>query len=287
VEVFSISEDTTVPSGGVKAKNRAMDVLRVVLRELELDLEEGEVGTHSICKCASTHVRGNGVSKDDKDTRGHWKATGRVSDQYNSVQLPFVDTKVASVLCIGGACTYVLKENAVPPEFVLQEVVPEINKSDQFDSNVSLVLGTALLWACFNSSVSHLVPLLIKDRVMSAYGALPSPLQDGVNPVEWRLIIVSGDNKNVSLTPVSREEATAMDARGGMSGAASRDLLLSIALQLWDTNAHVEELRLQYERDQNQDRAAVERHYCVHNENIRRMAIAPARRIVGGVAGSG
>jgi hypothetical protein len=95
-----------------------------------------------------------------------------------------VDTKVASVLGIGGACTYVLNENAVPPEFALQEVVPEINKSDQFDLNVSLVLGTALLWACFNSSVSHLVPLLIKDRVMSAYGALPSRLQDSVNPVE-------------------------------------------------------------------------------------------------------
>jgi hypothetical protein len=57
-----------------------MDVLRVVLRELELDLEEGEVGTHSIRKCASTHVRGNGVSKDDKDTRGRWKAAARVSD---------------------------------------------------------------------------------------------------------------------------------------------------------------------------------------------------------------
>jgi hypothetical protein len=36
-----------------------------------------------------------------------------------------------------------------------------------------------------------------------------------------------------------------------------RDLLLSIASQLRDTNTHVEELRLQYERDRNQDRAAV------------------------------
>jgi hypothetical protein len=78
-----------------------------------------------------------------------------------------------------------------------------------------------------------------------------------------------------------------MDARGGMSGAASRDLLLSIALQLRDTNAHVEEQRLQYERDRNQGRAAVKRHYCVHNANIRRVVIAPARHVVGGVAGSG
>jgi hypothetical protein len=78
--IFNFSEDITVPSGGVKAKNFVMDVLRVILRALELDLEEGEVGIHSIRKCASTHVRGNGVSKDNKDTRGRWKVTARVSD---------------------------------------------------------------------------------------------------------------------------------------------------------------------------------------------------------------
>jgi hypothetical protein len=89
-------------------KQQAMDVLRAILRELELDLEEGEVGTHSIRKCASTHVRGNGVSKDDdKDTRGRWKATSPVSDRYDSVQLTYVDTKVAPALCIGGPCIYI------------------------------------------------------------------------------------------------------------------------------------------------------------------------------------
>jgi hypothetical protein len=59
-----------VSSGGVKSKNGAMDVMRVIVRELELDIGNGKVGTHSIRKSASTHVRGNGVSKDDKDTRG-------------------------------------------------------------------------------------------------------------------------------------------------------------------------------------------------------------------------
>jgi hypothetical protein len=86
--VFNFSKDITVPSGGVKAKNRAMDVLRDVFRALDLDIGNGEVGTHSIRKCASTHVRGNGISKDDKDTRGHGNTMGCVSDRYNSVQLP-------------------------------------------------------------------------------------------------------------------------------------------------------------------------------------------------------
>jgi hypothetical protein len=61
--VFIFSEDMTVPSGGDKGKQRAMDVLHVVLFDLDLDLEEGEVGMHSIQKCASTHVQWNGVSK--------------------------------------------------------------------------------------------------------------------------------------------------------------------------------------------------------------------------------
>jgi hypothetical protein len=34
-------------------------------------------------------------------------------------------------------------------------------------------------------------------------------LQEGVvNPVDWRLIVVTGDNENVSLTQVLTEEAT-------------------------------------------------------------------------------
>jgi hypothetical protein len=224
--VFNFSEDITVPSGGVKAKNRVMDVLRVVLRELQLNLEEGEVGTHSIRKCALTHVRGNGVSKDDKDTRGRWKVTGRVSDRYDSVQLPYVDTKVASTLCIGGACTYVLNE-AVPPRFILEQVAPEIR--EQFGSQVALVLGTTLIWACFDMSVSHLVPLTMKGSVVAADSHL-QVLPQGFTPVERCLVIVTGDNENVSLTQVSRKEATAiMDTvRGGWGGCIFASLIAQI-----------------------------------------------------------
>jgi hypothetical protein len=164
--VFNFSKDTTVPSSGDKGKQRAMDVLRVILQALELDLEEVEVGTHSIRKCASTDVRENGVSKDDKDTRGRWKATARVYDQYDSVQLLYVDTKVVASLCIGAACTYVLSQ-AILEQFVLTHVVPEIYV--QYGTGVALVLGNALLFACFTASFSHLVPLFIKDRVLLAY----------------------------------------------------------------------------------------------------------------------
>jgi Transcriptional activator of glycolytic enzymes len=243
-----------------------MDVLRVVLRELQLDLEEGEVGTHSIRKCASTHVRGNGVSKDDKDTRGRWKATACVSDRYDSVQLAYVDTKVASALCIGGACTYILSE-VIPEHFIYTHVVPEIN--EQYGQNVALVLGNAVLWACFNISVSHLVPLFIKDRVLLAYSM--AGLEEEPNPVARRLVVVTGDNETVSLTQVSREEATARQEGGG-----SRDQLVAIEAQLQQTEAHVQQLRLQYTEDRNQVRTLMEKHHRITNENLKRIAMAPA-----------
>jgi hypothetical protein len=125
-------------------------------------------------------MQGNGVSKDDKDTRGCWKATGRVSDRYDSVKLPYGDTKVASALCIGGPCIYILSE-AIPETFVYQCVVPEI--FDQYGSQVALCCGNVLLWACFNASVSHLVPLFIKDRVLLAYAM--KGLEEETNPVQW------------------------------------------------------------------------------------------------------
>jgi hypothetical protein len=212
--VFNFSKDTTVPSGGKKAKNRAMDVLRVVLRELDLDLQEGEVGTHPIRKCASTHVRSNDVSKDDKDTRGRWKTTGRVSDRYDSVQLPYIDTKVASALCIGGACTYVLNEAVVSPQHVLHCVIPAINEN--YATQVALVLGmAALLWCICSPLLAHLVPIYIKDRVNASI-----ELPEGVNPVERCFVVVTGDNDNMSLTQVSPEEEATMVAQGTGTGTS-------------------------------------------------------------------
>jgi hypothetical protein len=71
-----------------------MDVLGVVLRELELDLEVEHTRSGSV-----NQHRQMG-SKDDKDARGQWKATWRVSDRYDSVELPNVDTKIAAARCI-------------------------------------------------------------------------------------------------------------------------------------------------------------------------------------------
>jgi hypothetical protein len=181
-----------------------------------------------------------------------------------------VDTKVAAALCIGGACTYMLDENAVLPQAVVNLVVPEIN--NQFGSQVALVLGTALLWCVFNSSLSHLVPIFIQDRVNASI-----ELPEGVNPVERRLLVVTGDNENISLTQVSQEEVTTRMETGGGS---SRDLLAALMSQIQQqVVGQLEQMRRQAEINRNEDHAMLERQYRVHNKNIKRIAIAPARDV--------
>jgi hypothetical protein len=184
-----------------------------------------------------------------------------------------VDTKVASAHCISGACTYVLNEN-VPSEFVLLHVVPDINK--QFRGHVALVLGRALLWCCFTPSLAHLVPLFIQDRVIQAYHHHPTQhLPEGVNPVDRRLVVITGDNENVSLTQVSPEEATERET--GVGGS-SQDLLVALmSSQMRQHKSQLEQLRLQCEQYHNQDRAVIEKNRSIINENLKRIAMVPAR----------
>jgi hypothetical protein len=99
--------------------------------------------------------------------------------------------------------------------------------------------------------------------------------------VQRRLIIVAGDNENMLLTQVSREEATARQD-GGVAGS-SRDPLITLMAQLRQNEVHLEELCQQCEPKmtqdralRNQDRALIEKHYRIHNESLKRIAIAPA-----------
>lgn len=38
--------------------------------------------------------------------RGRWKSRRRVSDDYDDIELPYIDAKVAGLLCISGPCKY-------------------------------------------------------------------------------------------------------------------------------------------------------------------------------------
>ena len=77
------------------------------------------------------------------------KADRRTLDVYNNNQLPYVDAKVAAMLCPGGPCSYSIQESSpVTEDWILKHVVPNIAASS-YGRTLAKLLGKALLWTIF------------------------------------------------------------------------------------------------------------------------------------------
>jgi hypothetical protein len=109
--LFCFNDEMDMKKSFEKAKTKVYDILKPIFVDVGLDTE-GLLGSHSIRKFASTWVRSNGISKDDKEHRGCWKDSKRVSDRYDEIQLDYVDAMVGSTLCIGGVCHYIVEDAA-------------------------------------------------------------------------------------------------------------------------------------------------------------------------------
>lgn len=184
-----------------KAAENAKDKIYRWLRRIFGGLGFTGVGSHSIRKFASTYTRNNGVSKDDKDYRGRWKKTGRVSDQYDDIQLDYVDARVASVLCPGGPCYYVVEDAAISDEWIAEHVSPNINRV--FGMQLAVLFGKALLWLAFMPADYEMtMPHDMRLRIHTAYAAIQTT-EDGLNPVKRRLIVITGESATVYMNDVA------------------------------------------------------------------------------------
>ena len=114
------------------------------------------IGTHSIRKLPATYARRNRCTKDDVDARGRWKSNKRIVDTYIDCLIPFPDAKVASTLCIGGPIKYSVSEGVNIDETIILRCVGT-NILSHFPRQVSLVFGTALIWAVYDNDVSELI----------------------------------------------------------------------------------------------------------------------------------
>ena len=190
-------------------KRKMSDALKKAIQENDhidpniLDIaEDGTCGSHSIRKFAGGHVVRCGLSAEYKEYRGRWsKGKSRVSTGYQHTELPFVDAVVCSTLCVGGACSYVLKEPTTDA-FVTTFVTPNVTRV--FGETVGLVLGGALLWAVFDPDQSAKLPPALTTDIRDAYNnTFPdNQLEDGENPVEKRPLVVSGHEGQVVLTEI-------------------------------------------------------------------------------------
>jgi hypothetical protein len=252
--VFAFTNDNTVPGGGKKSKEIASTAFTKVFRMDEFaggvvnGSIGGKLGSHSIRKFASTHVRRSGINKDDKDIRGRWKLAKRVSDVYDDVELPFPDAKVADKLCIGGPCYYLFPDELlattaavgdgtgdtsltpVLKTFILSNVVPNIRKV--LSEDASLVLGKAMLWMIYSpfDAANEIVPKLIKDQIQLEWNEIVLASDPGIdcnspfyNPIQRVPVVITGDEGcvNIDIIPSLDENGNVVDGMGGVVGIAN------------------------------------------------------------------
>ena len=86
-------------------KERITEILNKLRDEISIPNRD-RLGTHSLRKCAATHARRQGCSRDDVNARGRWKHNKQIVDVYIDNSIPYPDAKVASVLCVGDPIGY-------------------------------------------------------------------------------------------------------------------------------------------------------------------------------------
>jgi hypothetical protein len=268
--LFNIVEDDPK-----KSKKRVADIMAEVYKHRDFErIKEGPVGTHSVRKLPATHARRFGCSRDDTDHRGRWRRKKRQSDDYVDMVLPYPDAKVASKLCIGGPCMYALKADCgVSDDWLAEFVVPNIRR--RFPREVGMVLGRALLWACFDAEVKEILPPALSDRIRTAYAAIRR-LPEGENPVKKVLLVVTGDDDQLNIEEIGGpDDADANQPAARRQMGSTREELLALHSQNAGLRREIEELRTQ----QSLLAQRMEGNFTRLNRNIRRIAVQPAQRV--------
>ena len=125
------------------------------------------LGSHSIRKYAAAFMQRCGVTKDEKDIKGRWKRSGRVSDVYDDVELPYPNGKVAENLCGGVPCFYVSDatlDATMMNTFVLSHVILIIRS--RLPEFTCVVLGKALLWLICSPVADEYIRIDFKRDVL-------------------------------------------------------------------------------------------------------------------------
>ena len=290
--LFGFSTDTRDPEGATLSKKVASDVLGGKIfkernKEVALGVGHGPLGTHSIRKLASTHSRRSGATKDERDIRGRWKGKARVADVYDDVELPWPDIKVASMLCPGGPCRYVL-QNDVDDQFVLSNVVPNIR--NKFDDETALIFGTALMYSifCIDDTTNN-VPSSICTRVRNAYRN--GGYDTTKDPVRRVPIVCTGHEGEVYIDDIvtdtqlqaqgesneDTQDTTQGSSQGnGLTDRPLRDQIRALQSQLQSVKASIQEIEKRAESNHCNEI----RHLQTISSNIKRFQAAPARPIL-------
>ena len=105
--------------------------------------------------------------------------------------IPYPDPKVATVLCIGGAVKYMMREGSnVSSEFILTHAFTDVVAI--FPRGIALVLGTALLWSYYDDATCQLFPQPYVEEIKTKVAQFQGTFELNENPVKKVHIISSG-----------------------------------------------------------------------------------------------
>ena len=207
------------------------------------------------------------------DYRGWWKGTGHQSDSYTDVMLEWPDVKVASKLCIGGPCKYVLKEGSgLSDNWLIENVAPHI--AEVYGAQVVAILAKPLLWALFQdvTTDSEHVPPSIRFRVMTAYNNLPGRLPNDENPIKKMQLIAWCEDATIHLDEVP-EEFAQMQGVQAAPGNVRDDRLLAVYAGVSSMNRKQDDFINEYR----QNRAETNRRLTSLESNVNQIALQPVQ----------
>jgi len=306
--VYLYTEDVgdSAPKNAVKSYSKTIreKVFRSARFLIQSTLTRGSLGMHSFRKLPATWASMLGAPQNEIDIRGRWKkGQGRVSSRYSNPHQPYQDAKVCGLLCVDGPIKYQLRNGCgVSSMFLREHVCPQVTaffeqQAEEGGTGIVDVLGTALLWACFDPQVQTRVPQFIRDRVKAEYGAIrPEAFSEDVNPVKKvRLVIYQVgealliDEEPAAGGPGDEDEPPPVNNEDGILHHQRRTVVLQAAgrQQLADhTTAQLHGISMRLTRVEEQVVATagelkleIQRQFSTVNKNVRRLQItAPAVR---------
>ena len=248
----------------------------------------GSLGSHSMRKFPTTWVIQSGGTQDEVEIRGRWKGKNgaRVSSRYINPNQPFIDAKIAGILCVNGPVKYELKSGAgIATEWLREHVVPALTDFFGADSTVPNTLALPLLWAAMEPSMASRVPVALRDRIRTEYEAFRAGsdgLLVGVNPVKKVPLLITRFNQSVAIDVMMEEDGAAPAAQLQQDRTQQQfhqqERSNVVVSQLQTMSLRLSRMEEAVDSTANDLKEFVGNQFSIVHRNVNRLVVLPARQ---------
>lgn len=179
---------------------------------------DGNLGTHSIRKGASTYAAGCGIDRDHVKRRGRWTGNKDVVDAtYIATTLRYIDAKTANVLSgASGSCKYKLQPGfTIDSNFLSEHIATQT--SQKLGPKIAATLALPLIWAVFDDTLPlNYVPAALKVRIKNKMASLNMDFHE-LNPVQRLPIMPVGDGARLLFVEITDRARDAVNEGMGQN----------------------------------------------------------------------